>query len=94
LTAHSDDTYSKVVPFEWGPTKAAAKLESTHLPNATTSSDVVKAIDKFYAEPENVPIPIVAQRIVVMGFAGETDQAIRDATLDLRKVAMRGKTTK
>jgi len=82
------------VPFEWGPTKAAAKLESTHLPDAITSSDVVKAVDKFYAEPENVPIPIVAQRIVVMGFAGETDQAIRDATLDLRKVAMRGKATK
>jgi hypothetical protein len=60
-----------------------------------TFSDVVKAIDKFYAEPENVLIPIVgAQHIVVMGFVGESDQAMRDETLALRQSSMRGKSAK
>ena len=57
-----------------------------------TYSDIVKALNKFYAEPENILIPIVeAQRIVIMTFDGESDREVKEATSYLRRAAINGK---
>jgi hypothetical protein len=62
---------------------------------ALSPKEFVKAIDRFYQEPENLPIPVMhALKLAVMKANGEDPAVIDKMTASERRQALESKTRK
>ncbi len=68
--------------FDFGDPENFKKL----FPKNLSFEELRKAMDRFYDEPENLPIPlIVGQTIVTLKANGESPQLIAEMIADARK---------
>jgi hypothetical protein len=68
---------------------AAFSEQSQYFPANLVARELAKAVDHFYEEPENLPIPIVkALRLVTMRARGEDPGVVEKAIATERRWAM------
>jgi hypothetical protein len=64
----------------------SSKELANYLPKSLDYSELVTAIDRFYTEPENIPIPVIhAMRIVTAKTNGASPAVIEDTKAAIRK---------
>jgi hypothetical protein len=58
---------------------------SNYFPGGLTAGEFAKAVNQFYGDPTNLPIPIVyAMRVVTLKASGATASAVEDLTAFMR----------
>lgn len=90
LTTPPGTKFSYILGISEGVTFVGSLFQrNVYFPNSLSSDEFIKAIDKFYDQPENLPIPIMqAMRMVTARVNGADPVAIEKEIATLRRDAL------